>query len=82
MNIATDQWKLTIVKVKSSRLSYIFFFIFLRCQCQGVGQGKKKTFDCQLHPLLQAHMDRYDADNHRIENCSVKEHHLFTGSWN
>ena len=27
--------------------------------------------------LLQVHLDRSDADNHRIENCFVTEHHLY-----
>jgi len=32
--------------------------------------------------LLQAHLDGSDADNHRIENCLMTEHHLYSGSWN
>jgi hypothetical protein len=27
-------------------------------------------------------LDRCDVDNHRIDNCSVTEHHLYNGSWN
>ena len=53
-----------------------------RCQFQGNGQGKNKTFDCQMYPLLQAHLDRWDTDNHRIENYSVTEHHVHSGNWN
>jgi hypothetical protein len=66
--------KLTIGKVKSSHCRRVLFLIFLHCRFQGVGQGKKQTFDCQQYPLLQAHMDRCDADNRRIKNCSVTKH--------
>jgi hypothetical protein len=64
--------KLTIGNVKSSRL----FLIFLCCRFQVEGQGKKKTFEYQFI------LDRCDLDNHRIENWSVTEHHLYSGSWN
>jgi hypothetical protein len=40
--------KLTIRKVKSSRL----YFICCRFQ------GKKLTFECPSYPFLQAHLDR------------------------
>ena len=36
----------------------------------------------QLHPFLQAHLNIREAHNHRIENCSVTEHHLYIESWN
>ena len=50
----------------------------------GDGQGKKQTFEYQWYPypLLQAHLDRCDADTHRIEICSVTEHHVYSGNWN
>jgi len=29
---------------------------------------RKQTFECQWCPLFQAHFDRWEVDNHRIEN--------------
>jgi len=52
----------------------VLFLIFLHCRFQGECQGKKQTFDCQQYPLLQAHLDRCDADNRQIKNCSVTKH--------
>jgi len=32
--------------------------------------------------MPQTNMNRCAADNHRFENCSVTEHHLYSGRWN
>jgi hypothetical protein len=53
----------------------VLFSIILLCGFQGEGQGKP----CQQYPLLQAHLDRWDADNYQIENYSVTKHHLYSG---
>jgi hypothetical protein len=42
---------------------------------QGNGQGKKQIFECQRYSLLQARLNRRDADDKKIENCSVTQLH-------
>jgi hypothetical protein len=43
--------KLTIGKMKSSRLSWSFVLIFVRCRFQGEGQGKNQCF-LQIKTML------------------------------
>lgn len=45
----------------------VLFSIIVYCRFQCEGQGKKQTFECQKYHLLQAHLDRWDADNHRFK---------------
>jgi hypothetical protein len=58
----------------------VLFSIIVYCRFQCEGQGKKQTFECQKYHLLQAHLDRWDADNHRIENSGVTELHLHSNT--
>jgi hypothetical protein len=60
------QGTLTIGKVKSSHLS-LFLFIFIPGLLHCEGQRKTQTFECQQYHLPHAHLDRWDADNHRIK---------------
>jgi hypothetical protein len=54
--------------IQYSFLRILFSFsIIVYCRFQCEGQGKKQTFECQKYHLLQAHLDRWDADNHRIK---------------
>ena len=76
-NITTDEWKGSWLVDKWGHYVYwiALFLIFLRCRFQGECQGKKQTFECQQHLKWHVHLDRWDADNHRNEHCSVTEHH-------
>ena len=63
----------------------------IRWWCWNIASDKRDYFSVKVKvriPLsiisirkLRAHLDRCDVDNHRIENCSVTEHHLYNGSW-
>jgi hypothetical protein len=44
--------------------------------CQGKGYDKKQTFECHYYPLLQSHLERWDANNHQIKFCSVTKYHI------
>ena len=51
------------------------FLTFMSSGFQGNGQGKKQIFECQRYSLLQARLNRRDADDKKIENCSVTQLH-------
>jgi len=53
----------------------VLFVEFPRCRFQG--QCSKQIYE---YPLLQASLVRSDAENQRIDNCSVTEQHLHSWS--
>ena len=59
----------------------VLFLIFLRCHVNCDGQRLKYVIGFSVI-LLQAQLDIYDSNNDRIQNYSVTEHHLYSGSWN
>ena len=40
------------------------------------------NYDNKHKLLCQVHLDIWDVDNHWLENCSLTEHHVDSGSWN
>jgi hypothetical protein len=50
---------------------------------QGTTEGAiQRKWQHSVHKAQDEELDICDADNHRIESCSLTEHHLFSGNWN
>ena len=54
------------------RIPLCLIFLYCRFKCED--HDKNQTYECQWYPLRQAHMDRWDAVRHRIENGLVSNH--------
>ena len=66
-NIAGNERDVENRKSEVITFVFSFFFIFIPCLFHCESQRKTQTFEFQQYPLPQAHLYRWDADNHRIK---------------
>jgi hypothetical protein len=59
----------------------VLFLMFLLCHVNCDDQWLKYIIGFSVI-LLQTQLGIYDSNNDRIQNFSVTEHHLYSGSWN
>jgi hypothetical protein len=73
-------------KYKQDEIIQMLDFLIdnIYCSVWGTGVSTNDWYSSgsELFSPLLAHLDRCDVDNHRKENGSVTEHHLYSGSWN
>ena len=83
-NIATYKWEVDCWKSEVSHITFVIeFCTYVFNLLPFRVKFKVRSRRMSVSSILYLKLIWIDDDNHRIENCSVTEHHhLYCGSWN